>query len=101
MGYAGDKVSSRRLLLREIERIVADARAKGSILRTADHAARLFATYGSANFSIGKIVDELVAAAAVAKVPVEIARPDHGDLLSACVADHDDEPAATNPQCLR
>ena len=67
---------TRRLLLEEIPRIVADAKAEGMTLRTAHHAGILFATYPGANLSIGRIIDELVAAAAVAGVPVEIARPE-------------------------
>jgi hypothetical protein len=72
---------SRRLLKRAIWRIVADARAAGaSILYTRDHAARLAATYPTADYSVGRIIDEIVLAAAAIGVAVEIARPDEASV---------------------
>lgn len=70
------KAVARRLLKEEVERIVADVLANGRTLVTGRHAASLFAAYPDANFSVGRIVDELVAEAARAKVPVQITRPD-------------------------
>ena len=67
---------ARRLLLEAIPQIVASAQADGGMLRIAEHAAMLFAAYPAANLSMGRIVDELVAAAAAAGVPVEISRPE-------------------------
>ena len=61
--------------MEDIARVVAGTKITGSLLRISKHAARLFAAYPGANFSLGRIIDELVAAAAAAKVAVEISRP--------------------------
>ena len=65
---------ARRRLQAEIDRIVAEAAINGCSLLTAKHATRLFAAYPGAHWSIRRITDELIATAAVAKVPVEISR---------------------------
>ena len=65
----------RQLLKKEIERIVANERAKGGILHTGYHAGQLAATYPAANLSVGRIIDEIVAAAALADLPIEISLP--------------------------
>jgi hypothetical protein len=74
----GGEIIYRTLLAEEIERIVAETQSSGATLRTSFHAASLFAAYPGANFSVGRIIDELVVAASAAKVPVEIAWP-NGD----------------------
>jgi len=63
-------------LLKDIQRIVADAMEAGEALYAAEHAARLFAACPECGFSIGRIVDELTLAASGVRVPVEIARPE-------------------------
>ena len=65
----------RQLLKKEIERIVANERAKGGILHTGYHAGQLAAAYPAANLSVGRIIDEIVAAAALADLPIEISLP--------------------------
>jgi hypothetical protein len=76
VGQLLNQALSRRLLKREIGRIVADARTTGvGILHTNDHAGRLAAIYPTAGYSIGHIIDEIVVAAAAAGVAVEVARP--------------------------
>jgi hypothetical protein len=67
----------RVLLTEEIEHIVAEAQRIGGTLQTSYHAASLFATPG-ANWSVGRIIHEIVLAASASNVPVEIARP-NGD----------------------
>lgn len=62
--------------MEDIARIVACIKRDGTILRTSQHATLLFASYPGANFSIGRIIDELVLAASEANVSVETARPD-------------------------
>ena len=64
------------LLLMEIHRVAEEARAKQSTLCPGQHAARLFARYPDAHFSIRRITDELVLAASKLGVTVEITRPD-------------------------
>ena len=59
----------------EIACIVASARRNGRTLRTARHAASLFAAFPGANFSIGRIIDEIVLEAAAHGVALEIGRP--------------------------
>lgn len=80
MGHAASEPNMRRLLLEEIERIVADTARAGTILRTGEIAARLAEIYPGTNFSIGRIIDEIIASATVAKVAVEISRPDSGSV---------------------
>lgn len=70
--------TSRKLLCEEIARIVSDAALAGETLSTGGHAARLFAAYPGANWSVGHIVDELVLEATRRGVPMEIARPGDG-----------------------
>jgi hypothetical protein len=72
-----DRSCAQAALLKEIERIVDSAKSSGRILRAGRYAGLLSDRYPE--FSIGRIVDELVAAAAVAKVPVEISRPSWPD----------------------
>lgn len=67
--------TQRTLLLEQIAIIVADAERDGRIISTARHAARLFASFPGANFSIGRIIDELVLAASSRRVALEITRP--------------------------
>ena len=73
--FPDGEIIYRTLLAEEIDRIVAEAQSRGATLRTSYHAASLFAAYPGANFSVGRIIDEIVVAASAAKVPVEIARP--------------------------
>jgi hypothetical protein len=69
----GDGQAIHRALLREeIGRIVADALTCGTTLNTSRHAASLFAAHPGAHWPVENIVDELVASAALAKVPVEL-----------------------------
>ena len=62
-----------RLLLEEIERIVGDARYRDETIRANHHARLLFDAYPY-TFSLGRIIDELVLAAAREGVPVDISR---------------------------
>jgi hypothetical protein len=64
----------RARLAEEIARIVADAKREGRMICTSDHAEHLRATYAT-GWSLGHVIDEIVAAAAAEGVPVEIARP--------------------------
>ena len=74
---ANGEASQYGLLLTEIERIVSEAAQTSAVLRTQDHAARLLESYP--DFSLGRIINEIVATAAIAKVPVEIERPKPSD----------------------
>ena len=65
---------ARALLLEEVLRIVEDAKRSSSVVRAGYHAGQLLAAYPKAGFSLGRIIDEIVAAAAAARVPVEISR---------------------------
>jgi hypothetical protein len=76
MARAADEITERTLLLNAIERIVANAKGGGATIRAGYHAGMLAADFPNCNFSIGRIVDEVVLAATRAGVPVEIARPD-------------------------
>ena len=69
----------RTLLRREIARIVEEAQRRGAILRTGQHAAKLFAAYAGANWSLGHIIDELIVMAAGVRVVVGLARPNRRD----------------------
>jgi hypothetical protein len=60
-------------LFEEIARIVSEAKGGGGTLRTGYHAALLFDAYPT-TFSLGRIIDELILAAAREGVPVEISR---------------------------
>jgi hypothetical protein len=66
--------SERLCLIARIEAIVADAAVSGEMIRAGYHAGMMAADFPQ--FSLGRIIDEIVAAAAVAKVPVEISRRD-------------------------
>jgi hypothetical protein len=65
---------ARQLVREEIERLVTDAEAQKATLRTGGNACRLFAAYSGANWSVGRIIDEMVAAASKRGVAVEIDR---------------------------
>ena len=65
---------SQQLLREEIARIVAEAKPDGAALRTGYHAAQLAAAYPNCGFSLGRIINELIAEAASQHVPLEIAR---------------------------
>jgi hypothetical protein len=60
------------LLLEEIERIIADARKANDVVRAGYHAGQLLRAYPQAGLTLSRIIDEITAAAAMAKVPVEI-----------------------------
>ena len=63
-----------QLVQDEIRAIVADAVSSKQLLRVGKHAKRLSATYPSSGFSQRRLIDEIIAAASAAKVPVEIDR---------------------------
>lgn len=65
---------SQARLRAEIDRIVSDAKMSGDTLRTGLHAGRLALMYSESNYSIGRIIEEIVVAAAEAGVPVEVGR---------------------------
>lgn len=69
--YRGPELQ-RSLMFREIARLVADAKASDTIICTTHHAALLFATSPDANFSIGRIAEELVEAAREAGVASDV-----------------------------
>jgi len=71
---SGTEATQRALLLKKIACIVSDAERNGSVLATGRHAAMLFADYPGANLSVGRIIDEIVIAAASKMVTVEINR---------------------------
>jgi hypothetical protein len=73
--------AQRVLLLHEITRIVDEAGRGRDVLLAGHHAAVLFASYPDAHFSIGRIIDELVLAAASEGVAVEMAGPDRNEGL--------------------
>ena len=64
------------VVLRSIQRIVAEAKANGEILRAGSHAARLRDAYPDCGLSVGRIVNEIMIEATRRGVPVEIATPD-------------------------
>ena len=61
-------------ILQDIERIIDEARIRSSIVRAGYHAGELLRAYPMSGLSLGRIVDEIVLAAASAGVPVEIGR---------------------------
>jgi hypothetical protein len=69
-----DEAAWRRLQKREIRRVVAEVRARGGILHSGPLAGRLATTYPGTGYSTGRIIDEIIAVAADAGVPVEIGR---------------------------
>ena len=71
----GLEATQRALLLREIACLVGEAERNGGKIATGTHAAMLFATYPGANFSVGRIIDEIVLAASAKRLVVEIDRP--------------------------
>src|SRR5215210_1023817 len=66
----------RKLLVEEIERIVADAGAQRRIVKAGRHAPYLLRAYPSCGLTADQVVTEIGAAAACAGVPVELARPE-------------------------
>ena len=64
------------VLLRSIQRIVAEAKANGEILRAGPHAGQLRDAYPNCGLSIAHIVDEIMIEATRLGVPVEIATPE-------------------------
>jgi hypothetical protein len=64
----------RELLMEEIARIVAEAKATNSTLRVGPEAKRLDDTYPVSGFSRGRIIDELILAASNLGVSVEVDR---------------------------
>ena len=67
MSETASEAVARRRLREEIRRIVDKASASGQTLRASYFAAILFADYPGANFSVDRITNELLAAAAAAK----------------------------------
>lgn len=64
------------VVLRSIQRIVAEAKANGEILRAGSHAALLRDAYPDCGLSVGHIVNEIMIEATRRGVPVEFATPD-------------------------
>ena len=64
------------LLLEEIERIIAEAKQANDVVRAGYHAGQLLRAYPQSGFSLSRIINEITAVAAAAKVPVEISRPE-------------------------
>jgi len=62
------------LLLEEIERIIAEAKKANDVVRAGYHAGQLLRVYPQAGFTHSRIINEITAAAAMAKLPVEISR---------------------------
>ena len=58
-------------MLKQIARIVAEAKDHSKPVRTAQHAPHLFASFPHANMPIGRIVEEINRAAREAGVPIE------------------------------
>lgn len=71
---SGSTDSARAHLLEDILRIIEDAERSSSVVRAGCHAGRLLAAQPNAGLSLGRIIDEIVAAAGASKVPVEISR---------------------------
>jgi hypothetical protein len=69
--YQGQQELERSLMLKQIGRIVADAKANNNIVNANQHAARLFAAFPHANLPITRIVEEIVHAAEQAQVALE------------------------------
>ena len=63
-----------RLLMVEIERIVAEAQGGDRIVRAGYHAGQILRRFPASGFSRGRIINEITAAAATAGLPVEISR---------------------------
>ena len=74
VGNGGTQANARQRFADEIESIIGEAKANGETLRTGYHAGLLAVAYPDANFSIGRIIEELILAAAKASIPVEIGR---------------------------
>lgn len=64
------------VVIRSIQRIVAEAKANGEMLRAGSHAALLHDAYPDCGLSVGHIVNEIMIEATRRGVPVEIATPD-------------------------
>lgn len=73
--YDPDRRLTHSLLIAEIERIVADAARSGEIVRAGEHAAALLGAHPDCAMSGTELVDEIIAAAAGAGVPVEMSLP--------------------------
>ena len=58
-------------MLKQIARIVADAKGRNKPVSTAQHAPHLFANFPHANMPIAKIVEEIAFAARESGVPIE------------------------------
>ena len=65
-----------RLLVEEIERIVAEARIDRRVVKAGRHAPDLLRAYAACGLSADQMVNEIGAVAACAGVPVELSRPD-------------------------
>jgi hypothetical protein len=74
--FQGQQELERSLILVQIARLAADAKASNSIINAGRHAARLFADFPHANWHVARIIDEIVHAATEARVAVELG-PDH------------------------
>jgi hypothetical protein len=70
--FEGQQELERTLMLNQIARIVADAKAKRLILSAGNHAARLFAEFPHANLAVARIVEEILLAAKLAGVTVKV-----------------------------
>jgi hypothetical protein len=66
----------RKLLDEAIERLVADARQDGGLIRTGPEAGRLARTYPGSGLSPVEVAEVLVRAALAAGVATELSRPE-------------------------
>ena len=69
--HKGQQELERSLLLKQIARLVAEAKRNNKTISLTSHAASLFAEFPHAHLSISRIIDEIVHAAKEAGVPVD------------------------------
>ena len=74
LGSDETEAAARRLLRFEIGRVITEAQSAGSIVRAGHTASQLLRSYPTAGFSLGHILDEVIAAAAAAGIPVDMSR---------------------------
>jgi hypothetical protein len=68
--------AAKRLLMQEIDRIIAEAKGAENIVRAGYLAGQLFRAYPAAGLSAREIVDAIIAAAAAAGLAVDISQPE-------------------------
>jgi hypothetical protein len=69
--FAGQQELERSLMLKQIARIVAEAKTNNKPVRLAQHAPQLLANFPHASMPVAKVVEEITSIARMAGVPIE------------------------------